>query len=349
MGKRLSDEEKQKRRKEAIERDIKYLLYDAEKEEDTKLSKERIGIFKKFGLILRVAKMKDMREMGDRGRYFKSIYVLEPGGKRTLQFNGDKFTLTMGEEIGGLKRYMSKSEVIRITKVLKLAKHKKPTIVTPTKKPVITKKQLEDLEKREKEAEKERERKYKSKEKERERINKILNEKYKKIRKETKKQLSNLSKYVKIIESKGYKIKTHDYKNVMGTHFTLVNPGGGESDISTIGIKAMARNIAYDLEQKKKVKVTKPKPVKKVSKPVRKKKVSKPKVKPKKVIKKKVDGTHEKILTDAQIKYVRKHGYVNITICGVKKKVKKRNYAPRKRTIYWYKSGGKISLKTVRR
>lgn len=58
---------------------------------------------------------------------------------------------------------------------------------------------------------------------------------------------------------------------------------------------------------------------------------------------------HSKILTDAQIKHARKYGYVNVTIEGVKKKVTKKNYAPRKRIIYWYKSGGKVRLKVVRR
>ena len=58
---------------------------------------------------------------------------------------------------------------------------------------------------------------------------------------------------------------------------------------------------------------------------------------------------HEKVLTDAQIQHARKHGYVHITIEGVKKRVSKKNFAARKRTIYWYKSGGKVSLKVVRR
>ena len=58
---------------------------------------------------------------------------------------------------------------------------------------------------------------------------------------------------------------------------------------------------------------------------------------------------HSKILTDAQIKYARKHGYVNVTIEGVKKRVTKKNYTPHKRTIQWYKSGGKVCLKVVRR
>ena len=58
---------------------------------------------------------------------------------------------------------------------------------------------------------------------------------------------------------------------------------------------------------------------------------------------------HKKILTDTQIKHARKKGYVNVTIEGVKKRVTKRNFKPRKRNIYWYKSGGKVSLKVVRR
>ena len=58
---------------------------------------------------------------------------------------------------------------------------------------------------------------------------------------------------------------------------------------------------------------------------------------------------HKKILTDTQIQHARKKGYVNVTIEGVKKRVTKRNFKPRKRNIYWYKSGGKVSLKIVRR
>ena len=57
---------------------------------------------------------------------------------------------------------------------------------------------------------------------------------------------------------------------------------------------------------------------------------------------------HPKTLTDAQIKHARKHGYVNVTIDGVKKRVTKRNYALRKRTVQWYRSGGKVCLKVVR-
>ena len=96
------------------------------------------------------------------------------------------------------------------------------------------------------------------------------------------------------------------------------------------------------------------KKVVKLTKPIKTPKVTtKPKMaKPIPVAKSKIvqkSKFHEKVLTDAQIQHARKHGYVNITIEGVKKRVSKKNFAARKRTICWYKSGGKVSLKIVRR
>lgn len=112
-------------------------------------------------------------------------------------------------------------------------------------------------------------------------------------------------------------------------------------------IKPIKKKVKPKKVKKRKPFVLKPIiPTKKLKKVKKRKLVVKPKPK---IIKKKVGGIHEKVLTDAQIQHARKRGYVNVTIEGVKKKVKKRNYAPRKRTIYWYKSGGKVSLKNIRR
>ena len=95
------------------------------------------------------------------------------------------------------------------------------------------------------------------------------------------------------------------------------------------------KEVERELERR----IKPPKKVKKIKLP----KVAKPPKKPKPS-----KALHAKTLTDAQIKHARKYGYVNVTIEGVKKRVTKRNYAPRKRAIQWYKSGGKVCLKTVR-
>jgi len=95
----------------------------------------------------------------------------------------------------------------------------------------------------------------------------------------------------------------------------------------------------------------KPTPAKATPKKKKKAKSAKPSLQKKPSAKKsKTSKTlHPKTLTDAQIKHARKYGYVNVIIEGVKKRVTKRNYAPRKRTVQWYKSGGKVHLKVVRK
>lgn len=59
-------------------------------------------------------------------------------------------------------------------------------------------------------------------------------------------------------------------------------------------------------------------------------------------------GLNAKTLTDKQIQTARKKGYVDIFINGVKKRVTKHNYLPRKQIVYWYKSGSGVSLKRMR-
>jgi hypothetical protein len=56
----------------------------------------------------------------------------------------------------------------------------------------------------------------------------------------------------------------------------------------------------------------------------------------------------EKVLTAKQIQEVRKRGYCDVTIQGVKKRITKRNVPLRKRTVQWYPSGKKIALKVMR-
>lgn len=108
------------------------------------------------------------------------------------------------------------------------------------------------------------------------------------------------------------------------------------------------RRISTEGERLKKV-VKPTKPIKTPKAAKKSKVTTKPKMpKPIPVAKSK-SKFHEKVLTDAQIQHARKKGYVHITIEGVKKRVSKKNFAARKRTIYWYKSGGKVSLKVVRR
>ena len=108
------------------------------------------------------------------------------------------------------------------------------------------------------------------------------------------------------------------------------------------------RKLTQKAEPPKK-KVVKPTKTIKAPKVTKKPKVTtKPKKPTPTPITKSKSKFNEKVLTDAQIQHARKHGYVNITIGGVKKRVSKKNFAARKRTIYWYKSGGKVSLKMVR-
>jgi len=124
-------------------------------------------------------------------------------------------------------------------------------------------------------------------------------------------------------------------------------PHGFVDEEWIIGVKAKTAKPVLK-EKKKKVKrvktVTPVKQVKQVKhvKPVKHIKVVKKRKTPKTVL-------HLKTLTDAQIKHARKYGYVKVTIDGVRKKVTKRNYAPRKRDIQWYNAGGKVCLKTVKR
>jgi hypothetical protein len=59
-------------------------------------------------------------------------------------------------------------------------------------------------------------------------------------------------------------------------------------------------------------------------------------------------GLQEKVLTTKQIETLRKSGSVDITINGIKKRITKRNVPLRKRMVYWYPSGGKVSVKVMR-
>lgn len=112
--------------------------------------------------------------------------------------------------------------------------------------------------------------------------------------------------------------------------------------------KLVTENLKYQKEHEKKMKKTvkPPKPTPAKATPKKKKvKTTKPSLH-KKALPKKL---HPKTLTGAQIKHARKYGYVNVTIEGVKKRVTQRNYAPRKRTVQWYRSGGKVCLKVMRK
>ena len=71
-------------------------------------------------------------------------------------------------------------------------------------------------------------------------------------------------------------------------------------------------------------------------------------VPPKQVVPPKPFKAHEKLLTDKQLKEVRKHGYCFVTIQGIKKRITKKNVPSRKRTVQWYPSGKKIALKVMR-
>ena len=159
------------------------------------------------------------------------------------------------------------------------------------------------------------------------------------------------SVYVMFKGVKKHRMRCPEWGRAAPEDFCIVHGDVKALDLET-SKKAQELTKEFLREEKEhKKKVVKPaKPIKKVkiTKKVKvttkaKKPVPAPVVTPKSKV-------HEKVLTDAQIQKARKKGYVNVIINGIKKKVTKRNFAPRKRTIYWYKgSGGKISLKIVRR